>query len=968
MFCGLAMMVPATPVAAQDDGATEVGEIIITGSRIRRDTFSSPVPVAVVSSETIRSSGNIILGDALMDLPQLNANSNSQNTSSSLFLAGQARADIRGLGASRTLVLLDGRRHVFSDASSPAVDLNMIPSMMIERVEAVPGGASAVYGSEAIAGVLNIIMKKQQDGLDLDFQVGVSDYNDGEEYRVSGVWGAKLFDDRLNFVVGGEFARQEPVMQRDRGWAVPGIRRNNQVNPQPIVKNSRATTAPFGTFQLRAGTSPYAVTLDVRDPTRVTRLSAECAPTTVLPSCQDESLWYSGVLNAFQGNVERGALRAYADYEISDSIRIFGEASYARTEGYGIFQAAFSQTTGGGTMPVRLYGDNAYLNGATSTAAQLRSFWTDAGLGFTQASSAPVARFWQEFGGRDVLSVRETSRAVIGMEGEFKVFSRDVNWDWYAQYGQTDGETTSYGVPYIARVAQAVDAVVLNGQIVCRDAAARAAGCQPWDVLGTPSPQAVAWANAQTSTDSKVKQTVIAGNMTTSLFDLPAGPVGLAVGGEYRKEESLFVQDAAGASGALFFNAIGTRGGEYDVTEVYGEIAIPLLKDLPFADTLSVEAAGRYSDYSSIGGVYQWRLAGEWAPVRDVRFRINHGTAVRAPNIVELYSPQSRNFTTAAQDPCDSAQFRGATPAQQAARRVNCAAMIPGYDPNTFVSSFGQGRASLPLLQGGNPNLSEEEAETEQIGVVIQPRWTPGLQLSFDHFRYDLDGYISTVPINTALTLCYDSAQAVASNPACANIIRDASGAATGTVGGVTEVLLTNQNIAKVRVQGYDASIAYTANVADLLAGGEYDMGRLQLRLDVTRTFEWRFKGSDVDAFRNYAGFVSFAAPEWKAAFNANYTFKKLGLGWQTTYYGEMSPTEAFSPSQLSPYFVPEYFKHDVRASYAVNDMIAVRGGVLNLSDERPPYLPEVYTGTGTGSSQYDNRGRFFYVGATLRY
>ncbi|WP_369060950.1 TonB-dependent receptor [Caulobacter sp. 73W] len=559
-------------------------------------------------------------------------------------------------------------------------------------------------------------------------------------------------------------------------------------------------------------------------------------------------------------------------------------------------------------------------------------------------------------------------RAVIGMEGDFNALNRDFAWDWYAQYGQTDGTTMSYGTPYIRRVAQAVDAVTLNGQIVCRDAAARAAGCQPWNVINGPSDAAVAWAGGKSGTESTVKQTVVAANMTTDLFQLPAGAVGLAFGGEYRKEESLFIQDAAGASGELFLNSIGRRGGEYDVAEVYGEIAVPLLRDLPFADDLRVEAAGRYSDYSSIGGVYQWRLAGEWAPVRDVRFRANHGVAVRAPNIVELYSPQSRNFTTAAVDPCDKDAFAGVSAAQQAARRVNCAAVIPNYNPTTFTSSFGPGRASLPLLQGGNTNLREEEAETEQLGVVIQPRWVPGLQLSFDHFRYDLDGYISTVPVNTALTLCYDSAQSVATNPACANVVRDASGAASGTIGGVTEVLLTNQNIAKVRVQGYDASIAYTFDLADALAGGAYDMGRLQLRLDVTRTYEWRFQGSAQDTFRNFAGYVTYAAPEWKGALNAVYSFKDLTLGWQTTYVGKMSPTEAFNDSQLTPYYVPEYFRHDVRASYNVNEKITVRGGVQNLSNEIPPYLPEVYLGTSTGSSQYDNRGRFFFVGATLRY
>jgi outer membrane receptor for ferrienterochelin and colicin len=208
--------------AGDEARAAEVEEIIVTGSRIRRDTFNSPVPIAVVGAEDIRSSGNVILGDVLMDVPSVAASSNAQNTSSTLFNSGQARIDLRAMGASRTLVLMDGRRHVFSDAASPAVDLNMIPSMMVERVDVVPGAGGAVYGSEAIAGTVNLIMKKKFDGLEFDVQSGISQEGDGEEWRAAALYGSTFLDDRLNFVIGAEMARSEPIMQIDRDWGYPG--------------------------------------------------------------------------------------------------------------------------------------------------------------------------------------------------------------------------------------------------------------------------------------------------------------------------------------------------------------------------------------------------------------------------------------------------------------------------------------------------------------------------------------------------------------------------------------------------------------------------------------------------------------------------------------------------------------------------------------------------------------------------
>ncbi len=965
----------AAPSIAQAQTAGEgvdVGEIVVTGSRIRRDTFASPQPLSVVSAEAIRESGQTSIGEVLLDQPNIMAATNGQNSSSTLFLAGQTRADIRGLGPTRTLVLMDNRRLPFSDASSPAVDLNTIPSLMIERIETIAGGVSAVYGSEAIAGVVNFIMKKEQDGLELDLQGGITERGDGEEGRYGFNWGKKFFDDKLSILVGGEYANQDKIMQRDRDDFSPGIRRNTLAAPQTIIPASRANTSPYATFQLIGGAlgTARAVTRDVRDNGQsIVRLSAACSTATVQPTCQDESLFFSGpAYNALQAKSDRAVLRTYMNYKITDTWNVFVDTSYVKANGYGIFQPAFSSAAGGGTMPVVLRGDNAYLNGGGTTAAQLRAEWLAAGKTFTQTSTAQVGKFWEEFGGRDVKASREQTRIAGGFAGKFETFGRDVNIDGYVQYSELDGTTTSYNVPNVARVQQATDAVVVNGQVVCRDTAARAAGCVPWDLVNGASREAILWTNALSATDQTVKQTVAGLNLATELFNLPAGPVGVAFGTEFRKEESLFVQDALGASGALFFNSIGTRGGEYTVKEIYGEIRVPILKDVPFAEELSVELAGRASDYSTIHGTDQYRLNVEWAPVKDVRFRATQSTAVRAPNIVELFAPQSRNFTTTAIDPCDKDVFRTATAAQQAARRVTCAAAIPGYNPLTFVSNFGAGRSSLALLQGGNPDLGPEKANTYQYGVVINPRWVPNLQISVDFFKYNITDSVGTVPINTLFgSLCHDDAtQAYASNPFCAQIRRDATGTNGGAVvGGVIEAILVNQNVASIKVEGYDYSVSYGFNTEDVFGA---DYGQIAMRVDATWMYRWVQQGLPGQAYTQFANTITNATPEWKGNASIRWSKDKLSLGWSTSYIGSMIASQVQQAGVLDPYKTGDYFRHDMRASYRFSDDITFRAGVINVFDKNPPYLPEVFTGTGTGSSQYDNRGRFFFVGANMNF
>jgi iron complex outermembrane receptor protein len=842
-------------------------------------------------------------------------------------------------------------------------------------VEVQPGGVSAIYGSEAIAGVVNLIMKKSFDGLQIDAQGGETYKADGQQYIFGAMYGRKFMDDKLSVLVGGEFAREDPVFQRDRADAglYPGIRRDTTVAPQTIVPASRSNTVPTALFQLpKVG----GVVESLSQPGQIVQVSAACQPATVLPSCQDPNLFYTAYYNALQNKTTRGSVRGYFEYQLTDHIKAFADLSYARVLGYGFFQPTFSTAAGSGTLPAFIRGDNAFLlTSQTQAAQQLRALWLQAfgRLGNT-ADRAPVSKFWQEFGGRDSETHRSVQRYVVGMEGDAELpFIQNFHWDWYAEEGKLDGYTISYGVANIQNTLNGLDAVVgPNGQAVCRS---NAAGCVPWDIVNGASPAAVAYANGVASTTQSGKQDVAAANVTFDAVKLPAGPLGIALGIETRREQSLFTQDPISASGALFFNAIGTRGGKYDVTEYYGEARIPILKDLPFFEDLSVELAARSSDYSTIGHTTQWRVSGEWAPIRDIRFRGNVASAVRAPNIVELFAPQGVNFTTAANDPCDAQAFRIATAQQQAARRVTCAAAIPGWNPATFTSNIGTGRPSLQLLQGGNPNLGPETAETWDLGVVIQPRFVPRLQLSLDFFKYDIHNEVGTIPINTLFqNLCYDATQPLASNPFCALIQRDltsASGAkdsATGADigGGVKQVVLTNQNVARVKIEGFDFSAAYAFEIADVLKNTDY--GSIALRVDGTDMYNWALQGLPSQAYTQFANTINNATPRWKVAGTVQWTWDKLSVGWTTHFIGSMIANNGVPITALAPAFTGDYYEHDLRGTYKLNDQVNLRAGVLNITNEYPPYLPETFAGTGTGSSSFSNIGRYFYLGATLRY
>ncbi len=985
---GLLMLGAAVGMTGTAMAQDQLEEIVVTGSRIARTNLNSTVPLNVVGETEIRFAGFTNLADAVSAAPQLAPALNGQSSGGFLFVGGQSRVDLRGLGTNRTLVLVDGKRHITGALDSSAVDLNTIPTSMVQRTEIITGGASAVYGSEAVAGVVNVLLRKDFQGVEVDSSYGITEYGDGQEMQHSAVFGAK-FDEGKGYILAGvEYTKVDSVLADDRNWASPGITFNTLVTPNTSIQNPKSRTGRGGVFRTlvaNPGAGPLAanaqagVSIDF-ETRSVQGLNANCLaprnnPTAATPLCDDPSLDYTSIYTTLQGESERLLGRAYGSYQINDYVKLTAEIGAASVDSSNPrAQPAF---TGTASFRHNVRRDNAFLAGTSANAVELRRIFDANGL-TAPTASAELYRFTEEFGQRVIEQQRDMIRTVIGFEGDFEAGDRTVKWDTYYQYGQLDGKSLNRGQFNKDRYTRQLDSVIdpATGRPICRDllstdagVRAAAAGCIPFDWLNGPSQAAIDYSKATSVTIGQASQQVAAFNVTTDLFDLPAGPLGIAVGAEYREEKSDQETDSATAQGLLFTNAIPRRKGSYDVAEYYAEALVPLLSDMFLAKELTLDGAYRWADYSTVGGVSQWKVGLDYTPIDDIRFRGTYSESVRAPNIIELYAPTGENFTGTQQDPCDRSRVATLTGEARNIRVANCTRDIPGYNAATFDSNIGTGRSSLRLLQGGNVNLNEETAETFTIGTVIQPTFLDGFSATVDYYDINIKDAINLPALSGVFQACYDTA---GGSPLCQLIVRDQTGARTNVVGGVDSVSLTQSNIASFKNRGIDFSVAYGFDLKDMLDAAKDD-SRIDLSLQGTHLLQYDFVSQAGQAPRKFAG--TAGTPSWKLSGTASYSDDVFTFAWTTRFEDNQVADETLlpiadgQPLPRIPFYTGDVWYHDVRVLYKVTQDLVLRAGVQNVMNDRPPNHPTVYQGTGNATSgNWDNRGRFFYAGVNVKF
>lgn len=1045
----------------EQSGEDKSTEVLVTGTRIRSANIESVTPITTISAAELFQSGRISPGDALNDLPQLRTTLGSQNSiTGTLGVRGINALDLRGLGTTRTLTLVNGRREVAADLINKRaiVDTNTFPSDLIEKVDIVTGGTSSIYGSDAIAGVVNFVLKDHYDGFAIHGQSGITvPFMDAGSQYISAVAGKNFDDDRGNIAVNAEFSHQAPYYASGRpyfrpvnGFVTVGSDPAGSLNgsdgiPDAIYfQDIRSTTISLGGqlgFRYSNASAPCG--LDT-NPNAAARTAFTCAylfqpdGTLIQQTGQRVGLGPNGSFlsgNGYSGregnltllspDLERISVTALGHYDFARAFTPFFELRYARTKAFGSSSGPFfsqGQTLGDGA-PITGFTDSSYVNSATNTvvnregirldnpylSTQARSLIsaqltaainsgvnpntgtayaaTAAGTAAKNAALAQVVagtfrfserRNYLDLGIRDELLTRKTFKLVAGVRGDF-------NGDWHYElstnYGQHDETNVIIGNINTQRFLLASDTTRnAAGQIVCRSQvdpryaasvstasgtaaqkaailAADVAACVPLNPFGEGniSGAALNYLTQNTLATGKATQFVAGGSISgdaSQLFSLPGGPIGFAIGGEYRRETLSYDLDDITQAGYAFYNAIPAfTAPAFEVKEAFGELRVPLLKDFFLAKELTLTGSGRVADYKgAVGTVYAYSGGGEYRPVRDIGFRADYSHSVRSPYLGDLYSPASQNFATVT-DPCAARNLA----AGSTYRSANCTA---AGRPATYDYVY---TATLEIRSGGNPNLQAETSNSITAGVVLTPHWIPGLSITTDYYDITVNNVINSVTAQNILNLCYDSP--TLSNPFC-GLFQRASG--TGPRGEENfrviegSLLQASANFAKLKARGIDLDAEYNHR---------FGFGTVALRGIWTHVIQRdQFVNPAIPTFKDVIT-RELGDPQDTFNIDADLKVNKLTLGYGFRWIGRQyqgafenyNAVNGQAPQNADAFSIIEYpirTYSDARIGYDVNDRYNLQVGVNNLGNTVPPLG---LTGSGNGAI-YDSRGRFVYV------
>jgi outer membrane receptor protein involved in Fe transport len=958
-------MVPYQSAIAQEavtDEGEVIEEIIVAGTRIKRSGLTTPTPVTVLDAQKISLKGEVNLANMLNQLPALGSTFTTASSSGFIGTVGLSNLDLRRLGTDRTLVLVDGRRHVAGEAGTAAVDVNSIPQELVERVEIVTGGASAIYGADAVSGVVNFVMKDDYEGMSLYAQAGQANEDEAFSYTLRGIVGGNFADDKGNAVMTVEYSSSDGFIGNDRSFDrrnltfvdnpdngdTPG-NPNDGIPDQILIDNATLNfiTAP-GEF------CDFLVTFNCYQP--------DASGTLLLfddgeifsggTSRGGDGLPLSDITGSLNAELERIITTARISYDVAPFATFFMEAKYINAQsfalnGTGAFDI-FCEVFFGDKHDCIIDQNYAFLDAAG------RQLVTDSG----------GALFWSrthQEAERAARAERQLFRGVTGFEGEF---NNGITYDLSYVYGRATNQVQQINNRIDERFHAAVDAVIdpATNEPVCRitiDPAARdglpdfvtdfADSCVPINILGAGmiSDEAIAWTHVNGFLNEHLEQNVVSliftGDSTVLGFDLPAGPIGWAAGGEYRKEEALSVPTAVDQLAISFLNAIPPTEGEFDVKEFFGEVSIPLLADKTLAEELTLDAAVRFADYSTVGSTTSWKVGLSWTPLTDIRLRGTVSEAIRAPNIGELFGPQSETFLFY-DDPCDVDFLDQGTDT----RAANCAAL--GLPPDFEQDDT---RGNTPGTTGGNPDVFEETADTITVGAIFTPRFAPGLSITIDYWDVDIEDAISVASLDDVLSNCVDGASI--DNAFCPLIERDP------TTGQVETFTITNQNFSGLEATGIDFEVNY---LLDLNNAHTFNFRLLGTRLNKLDFFPFQ---TDPDFVDEEAG--ELGDPEWAVNLNTTWNWNKWTANYEVRYLDSMLIVEIdeleADPDLQFPFETGSITHHDIQVRYQATDGIELFAGVNNLTEEFPDFG---FCGCGTDSAIWDTVGRFYYGGLRVNF
>lgn len=960
-------------VHAQDEA--DVTEVIVTGSRIKQNEFDAPTPTVALPAEAIRRSGATNLTDFLRTMPALTSSQDDlQNTGSQGYIGstGLNLLNLRNLGEERTLVLVDGRRHVAQLPETAAVDINTIPMDLIERVDIVTGGVSAVYGADAVSGVVNFVMKKDFEGLTGRVQYGGADAGGARDAFASLTGGMNFADGRGNISGAIQHTDRGRLQARDReflrGSNYTSMRRNpDDEDDDPNVPDE----VPLNDIRYFDSARAGAIDLDFDTvPDVMPDGSGYEIPRFVSPfySQGGNGTLLADYIGDLLPDAQTTVASVFGNFEVSDAVKVFGEAKFVRGKA-----TAYSQPT----FDFYLFqgADNPFLPG--SVASQIIP---GAAAEWFEDPDAPdgvlVSRDNFDLGVRGEEVTRDTMRFVAGVNGD--IWER-YNYEVSYTYGQSEIDSLALNNRYNDRFLAAIDAVTdpLTGQATCRSNLDPSAlpyggfdfpgplsftpgpnsGCRPLNIFGegVADPAALAWVMLNNETRSRVTQNVFNAFLSGPVpgIELPAGEIDAVVGVEWRREGSRSEPPLQDQLGQTFGNVILPTDGGFNVKEAFAELRVPILADLPFAEMLQVSGAVRVSDYSTVGSTTTWNTGLLWAPVRDVSFRGTVAESVRAPNIAELFSPQSQTFEFI-DDPCDSREIANGT----SFRAANCEAILSalGVDP---VDYRDPNSSNIPGLSTGNSALSEETARSYTFGAVFRPRFADGLAVSIDYYDINIKQAISTADAQDVADNCVDQ-------PSVDNVFCDALTRESGT-GAITTFVVQPENVASFRTRGIDFNVNYRLDPMRL--GMDADIGTFTFSLigsHLDRLTTIPTLGAEQLNHRTTADLSSGTyAPKWTTVFDTTWEYRGLTVNYGYNYFSKTTRytllTLAGNPDQASPanIYYDAHEVHDLSASYDFLGAYRVYAGVNNLTDERPDY---------STIFPVSPVGRFFYAGFSVSF
>jgi outer membrane receptor protein involved in Fe transport len=939
-------------LAAQASAPAEASleEITVTGTRIQQDGITAPTPVTVVDAARLQDLGATNIGNLLNTLPSFRPSANQQTTNIGPRAAGMIQADLRGLAPVRTLVLVNGRRFVQSTQEG-TVDLNQIPTLLLERTEVVTGGASAQYGSDAVAGVVNIFTQRKMEGLKGELQYGLSGQGDAQNTRAGLAGGTAFAGGRGHVVAAIEFEDNNGVgncYQRDwcaEEWQV--ITNTGSANPNAaghkligypvnnILSGSRTVTAVQGGLVLSG-------------PLKGTAFNDNGTPRPfqyglVFPNNPTFMQGGDGAgKNGFIGApyimipTQRYVGFSSLQYDFSDNLQAFAELSYGHTSSHGRgAQTRDFSASGGSALTIR--GDNPYLPAALKTAL------TAAGQPLTSATSFTLGRMGDDFGYVDNRNSSDVVRVLAGLEGSI---TESWKWDVSAQYGKTqyDQDTVNNRIQQqvigvtntttqAARIVLAADATTNSaGLVVCRSTLTSPNnGCVPVNLFGVNNFSAAAktYLYGDGWLKQEFTQKAFAANLQGDIFSTWAGAVPLAVGVEYRDNQASTTADPISASSGFYVSNAAVISGGIKVKEGFAETVVPLAKDLPIAKSLSLNGAYRFADYSTSGTVKTWKYGAAWEPSDWLKFRGTRSRDIRAPNAAELYSPQVSGFQT-----------------------VN----------GILVAS----------VSGGNPNLNPERADTKTIGAAIVGSGSlHGLRASADYYSIDINNVIATLSGQVLLNRCLQAG-------VYCNQITFAPGSTTTPV----QVSVVSLNLNRLQTSGFDYELSYRMPLALFSREGNLDLRLLATRVIHLKTTD--ATGAAIEragvAGNNVSG-GGAGLPHWQLNALTAYQTGGLTLSLETRYLqGGLFDSTLIGPEQagynvdlpnsINTNHVDGRVYFNLGARYKLQGIadgkLELFGAIQNLLDKDPPVAPS--NQGATNQLLFDPLGRVYRFGARMTF